>query len=50
MVLVQRYFDGGFEDIDIDWVREVCSGIYTGRQKARINTPLATLARLQRDI
>ena len=41
--LVERHFDGNCSELDIDWIRQLCSGLLTGRQKNTISKPLKTL-------
>ena len=41
--LAERYLDGCNKTIDVEWVRNVSSGLFTGRQEKVITKPLATL-------
>lgn len=48
--MIERYFGGGDEEIDIEWVRKVGEKMYGGRQKKAINGPLEKIEKLQREI
>ncbi len=48
--LVAEYFDGGCQELDMVWIKTVCSVLFKGRQKNTINTPLKILETIQQGL
>lgn len=46
--LVERYFNGCNEAIDLEEVKMICRKLFTGRQENTIEKPLKILAELQK--
>ena len=45
--LVDKYFDGTCQELDFDWLRQLCSELLNGRQRNTIDKPLKVLAVIQ---
>ena len=48
--LSDKYLNGCNEEIDVEWVKKVASGLFTGRQGKVITKALATLENIQKSL